>query len=147
MFEFSIVGGRLTRDPQTQVLEDGREVVKTVVAVNGYDPRQKNNANKGRTTKFVNLTFWNGNGKNLMSHPWARKGAVIVLVGKVEEEMYNGRMQYSIPFCNFYQLILPPVDRQQDEVNEVSASETPTEPERISMAAAQMASSDEFELP
>ncbi len=71
--------GHLTRDTETRTIQDGKKVVKTGIAVNGW---------KQGDVMFIDLTAWNKTGEALEK---VKKGQAVGVVGRLQLETWDDK--------------------------------------------------------
>ena len=71
--------GRLTADPEIRYTQDGKAVVKSTLAVDGYGDR----------TDFITITAFNKTAETLGKY--THKGAKIGVTGSIRTDKYNNK--------------------------------------------------------
>src|SRR5699024_7544874 len=96
MHQAITIVGRLTRDPETNELSNGKSVTNFTVAVNeGFGDK--------KTTEFFNCSAWDKLGKNLAQYN--KKGAIVAVqckmkTNKREDKTYTQLIAQNISFIN-----------------------------------------------
>ncbi len=78
-----IVIGRLTHDPETKILEDGRKVSDITLAVQ----RTFKNMDGNYDTDFIKITVWEGLATAIESY--CKKGVMIAVKARVQSWKYD----------------------------------------------------------
>ncbi len=78
-----IIIGRLTHDPETKILEDGRKVSDITLAVQ----RTFKNMDGNYDTDFIKVTVWEGLATAI--EPYCKKGVMIAVKARVQTWKYD----------------------------------------------------------
>ncbi|MDD3068294.1 MAG: single-stranded DNA-binding protein [Acholeplasmataceae bacterium] len=78
-----VLVGRLTHDPETRILEDGRKVSDVTIAVQ----RSFKNMDGQYDTDFIKVTVWEGLAQAIESY--CKKGAMIAVKARVQSWKYE----------------------------------------------------------
>lgn len=78
-----VLVGRLTHDPETKILEDGRKVSDIMMAVQ----RPFKNMDGNYDTDFIKVTVWEGLAQAIESY--CTKGAMIAVKARIQSWKYD----------------------------------------------------------
>ena len=92
MLNQSIIVGRLTKDPEVILTENGRKMTQIVVAVN----RSFKNMDGKYDTDFIRCVLWNG--VAVSTSEFCKKGDLVGIKGRLQSSSYeaNGETKYSV---------------------------------------------------
>ena len=82
-FNQSIIGGKLTADPELKTTQSGMTVTSFTVAVNG----RKNKDTGKQDVSFFNVTAWRQTAEIITRY--FRKGSTILVVGRLQNRSWN----------------------------------------------------------
>lgn len=77
--------GRLTRDPELKLTQEGTSLVNVVLAVN----RNFKNQSGEYETDFVSCTFWRKVAE--ITAQYCRKGSLVGIMGRIQSRSYDNQ--------------------------------------------------------
>ena len=83
MLNQTILVGRLVRDPELKVLDNGNNLTKITLAV----PRSYKNLDGQYDTDFIDCTLWKGVAENTVEY--CKKGDILGVKGRIESRVYE----------------------------------------------------------
>lgn len=115
--------GRLTRDPELKITQDGTAVANVTLAVS----RNYKNSNGEIDTDFVQCTLWRKTAENTVQY--CRKGTIIGITGRIQTRSYEnheGRKVYvtDVVADNVRFLSSKPPEREEKQEKPVAAGDS-----------------------
>ncbi|MCU9594163.1 single-stranded DNA-binding protein [Caldibacillus thermolactis] len=109
--------GRLTKDPELKITQDGTAVANVTLAVS----RNYRNSNGEIETDFVQCTLWRKTAENTVQY--CRKGTIIGITGRIQTRSYEnheGRKIYvtDVVADNVRFLSSKPQEKEKEEKSE-----------------------------
>lgn len=92
MLNQAVLVGRIVRDPELYVTENGNKMTRMTLAV----PRSYKNVNGEYETDFINCKLWKGIAENTAEY--CKKGDLVGLKGRLQSGSYegeNGKQYYT----------------------------------------------------
>ena len=82
-----ILGGRLTKDPELKMTQNGTQVCSFSIAVSRRAARSQDGAQQEQITDFFDCTAWRGTGETISRY--FHKGSSIVIVGSIQNRNWT----------------------------------------------------------